>query len=181
MEKTYREIDWLGTSLSEVVYRLWDYQKNGVFVSTEFNGHILYSDKVSLDGAYLEVTGKSFFDFEEDGRRWKENYEKEEREFKNKIPDLVLEWKQRGHDVLDKNFHNLWDSIVQIRLEDLYQGMELGNCLEIVKALNDGCELSKAQTLIDKQGHSGMSYGLVRSMVKTFCERGEEFFNYTKL
>lgn len=57
--------------------------------------------------------------------------------------------------------------------------MELGNCLDIVEALNNGCDLDEAKKIIDKQDHSGMSYGLVRVMVKSFCDRGEEFYTYT--
>ena len=58
--------------------------------------------------------------------------------------------------------------------------MELGACLDIVKELNNNCSLDEAKAIIDNQGHSGMSYSLVRSMVKSFCKRGNEFLNYTK-
>lgn len=181
MEKTYKKIDYLGSSLLEVVHRLWDYQKSGVFVSTEFNGHTLYSDEVSLNGAYREITGRTYFEAEEENRKWHEKYEQEEREFKEKIPSLVVEWKQKGHEVLERDYWEYWDSIVQIRLEDLYHGMELECCLEIVKELNKNCSLDDAKKLINNQSHSGMSYGLVRNMVGQFCKRGEDFCKYTKL
>lgn len=57
--------------------------------------------------------------------------------------------------------------------------MELGNCLDIVEALNNDCDLDEAKKIIDDQGYSDMSYSLVRVMVKSFCDRGEEFYNYT--
>ena len=66
-----------------------------------------------------------------------------------------------------------------IRLGDLYHGMELKCCLDIVIELNNGCTLDKAKVIIESQGHSGISFGLVCSMVKYFCDRGEEFANYT--
>ena len=69
---------------------------------------------------------------------------------------------------------------VPIRLDDLYHGMELGCCLDIVKELNAGCSLDVAKKIIEDQGHSGMSFGLVCSMVKSFCERGSEFVNYVQ-
>lgn len=34
--------------------------------------------------------------------------------------------------------------------------------------------------MIGNQSHSGMSYNLVCTMVKEFCERGEEFVKYVK-
>jgi hypothetical protein len=33
---------------------------------------------------------------------------------------------------------------------------------------------------IENQGHSGMSFGLVCSMVKSFCDRGVEFSSYAR-
>ena len=60
------------------------------------------------------------------------------------------------------------------------RGMELGMCLDIVKELNSGCELETAKTIIEEQGHSGMSFRLVCSMVKSFCDRGTDFVSYTR-
>ena len=67
-----------------------------------------------------------------------------------------------------------------IRASDLYHGMELDNCLDIVKVLNNGGSLDEARAMINNQGHSGMSFGLVRNMVKEFCERGNEFYEYIR-
>lgn len=67
-----------------------------------------------------------------------------------------------------------------IRLSDLYRGMELGACLDIVVELNKGCSLKKAKGIIEKQGHSGMSFGLVCSMVASFCDRGREFVDFVR-
>ena len=95
-------------------------------------------------------------------------------------PELTKEWITKGHEILDEKYWKKWDECVPVRLDDLYKGMELGDCLDIVKALNDGCDLDKAKTMIHNQGHSGMSFGLVRAMVQTFCDRGNEFADYVK-
>ena len=97
------------------------------------------------------------------------------------VPDLEKEWIEKGNTILDEKYHELWSECVPIRLNDLYQGMELGACLNIVTELNKGCSLDEAKAIIDSQGHSGMSYGLVCSMVKSFCDRGVEFVNYVRL
>lgn len=73
-----------------------------------------------------------------------------------------------------------WTKCVPIRLNDLYEGMELGACLDIVTELNNGCDLEAAKKIIYDQGHSGMSYGLACSMVRSFCDRGQEFVDYVK-
>jgi len=62
----------------------------------------------------------------------------------------------------------------------MYKGMELGNCLDIVMKLNSECKLDVAKEMIEDQGHSGMSFGLVCSMVKSFCDRGDEFVKFVK-
>jgi len=87
----------------------------------------------------------------------------------------VKHWIEEGHKIIDEKYWKDWDKCVPIRLDDLYHGMELGCCLEIVKALNEGCDLSHALKLMEAQNHSGMSWGLVRSMIYSFCDRGEEF------
>ena len=120
---------------------------------------------------------------EEYERKMKERHEQQmraEEEYQKKIPELTKEWIEKGHAILDKKYWDLWDKCVPARLKDLYHGMELGGCLDIVSALNNGCSLDEAKEIIGNQGHSGMSYGLMRVMVKSFCDRGEEFFNYVK-
>lgn len=101
-------------------------------------------------------------------------------EHKARIPELTREWITKGHEILDEKYWEKWDECVPIRLDDLYKGMELGDCLEIVKALNDGCDLDTAKKIIHNQDHSGMSFGLVRAMVRAFCDRGNEFVDYVK-
>ena len=75
-------------------------------------------------------------------------------------------------------YWKLWERMVPIRLDDLYHGMELGCTLEIVKILNSGGSLNDAKKKIEDQGHSGMSFSLVCSMVRVLCDRGEEFVEY---
>ena len=81
---------------------------------------------------------------------------------------------------MDEKYRENWAKCVPIRLDDLYRGMELGNCLEIVDQLNKGKQLEEVKPLIENQGHSGMSFGLVCSMVKSFCDRGNEFVAYVR-
>lgn len=113
-------------------------------------------------------------------QKWRDNYNREKREHEEKIPSLTKEWKKRGREVLTEDKWDFWDEIVPIRLGDLYRGMELGCCLDIVKILNNNGTLDEAKKMIEDQNHSGMSFGLVCSMVKEFCDRGQEFVEYVK-
>lgn len=174
----YKEIEFWGNNIDQAVQELLGYKEKGILVCCDFNGVRLYSDTVTMDNAYLEITGKTKAEFGKAQQDWRDNYEREEREHKAQIPKLAEEWKKKAREILTEDKWNYWDEIVPIRLNDLYRGMELDCCLKIAKILNTNGSLEEAKTEINNQNHSGMSWGLVCSMVKEFCEHGEEFVEY---
>lgn len=181
MNKQYRKIEFnVGSNIEDVVKELLEYKINGFLVYGEFNGFKLYSDTVTLDGAYKLITGKTKEEFDKEQQEWRDEYNRKEKEHQESIPSLSQEWMKKGREILSDDKLEFWDRIVPIRLGDLYHGMELGCCLNIVKILNNNGTLEDAKNEIEKQNHSGMSYGLVCSMVKEFCNRGQEFINYVK-
>ena len=179
MIKEYRDITriTIGESIDSVVKRM---KSAGELVSVEFNGVMLYSDIDDVDSAYKKVTGMTKAELDAETQREREQYLEEERRHKDSIPRLTKEWWVRGCSILDAKYHDSWRKCVPIRLNDLYRGMELGCCLDIVKELNNGCTLESAKKIIEGQGHSGMSFGLVCSMVESFCDRGKEFVGYAR-
>lgn len=181
MNNRYKTIEFLaGSTIESAVKQLLSYKNNGILVCGNFNGIILYSDTVSMDEAYLSIADKTKLQCDKEEQEWQENYDREQREHKERIPSLSKEWMKQGRKILTKDKWEYWDEIVPIRLNDLYYGMELGCCLDIVKILNNNGTLDEAKEKIESQGHSGMSYGLVRSMVREFCDRGQEFVDYIK-
>lgn len=179
--ENYKEIDlWAGCTIEQAVRMLLDYKEKGKLAYGEFNGVILYSDTVTLDTAYKQITGKTKMECDKAHKEWCEDYDRKEREFKETIPSLIDEWVERGKEILTKDKWDYWTKIIPIRLGDLYHGMELGCCLDIVRILNNGGTLEEAKEEIYKQNHSGMSFSLICSMVKEFCERGEEFMVYVR-
>lgn len=181
MDKKYREINFsLGSNIESAVNELLKFKEKGKLVFGEFNGVTLYSDTVTMDSAYKEILGETKAEFDRSQEVWKENRESQEREHKERLPELTKMWSQKGREVLTEDKWEYWDEIVPIRLHDLYRGRELGNCLDIVEVLNNGVSLEAAKKIIENQGHSGMSYGLVKSMVREFCDRGEEFAEYVQ-
>ena len=164
MDNKYTEIYFYpGRNIEECVNELLRYKEKGKLVFGVFNGHKLYSDTVTMDSAYKEITGNT----------------RQKQEHIKAIPEKAKLWMDKGREILDKSKWELWDKIVPIRLNDLYQGMELKCCLNIVEILNKGT-LEEAKKEIESQGHSGMSFGLVCSMVKEFSPKGEEFVNYIR-
>lgn len=180
MNKNYEKIDYVGNTIEQAVNSLLRYNKQGKLICTEFNGTMLYSDTVTMDGAYKSITGKTKAEFDKAQQEWKEEYDRKEKEHQESIPSLTEVWKQKGREVLSEDKWEYWDKIVPIRLGDLYHGMELGCCLDIVKILNNNGTLDEAKAMIESQNHSGMSWGLVCNMVRTFCDRGHEFATYVK-
>lgn len=179
MEKNYKEINFLaGCSIEIVVKELLEHNERGELVCADFNGHMLYSDDVTVDSAYLKILGKTKAEFDKTQEEWGENYRREEETHKSKIPELTKVWIEKGHKILNEEYWAEWDKCVPIRLDDLYRGMELKCCLNIIEPLNSGCSLDVAKEIIDGQDHSGMSFSLVRAMVKAFCDRGQEFAEY---
>jgi len=177
MKKNYREIEFGFGNLESAVKELKSHKD---LVCGTFNGQILYSDIDDLDSSYKKITGKTKSECDEAERKRQEEYKERKRKHEEAIPELTLKWIRKGVLILDEKHHEYWAKIVPIRLSDLYEGMELGNCLEIVEQLNKGKELEKVKPLIANQGHSGMSFGLVCSMVRKFCDRGDEFVKYVR-
>lgn len=175
----YKEIEFLaGDTIEDAVKELLDYKDKGKLVYGTFNGHVLYSDKVTMDNAYLKITGKTKSEFDKAQRQTINEIKKQREDHEAKIPELIELWKKKGREILTEDKWEYWDKIVPIRLNDLYQGMELGCCLDIIKILNDNGTLEEAKEKVESQDHSGMSFSLVCSMVGKFCERGEAFIDY---
>lgn len=181
MEKNYIEIEFgAGDSIDTAIKDLQQFKERGELVYGTFNGQKLYSDIDDLDSAFKKVTGKTKSEFDELQRIESEKYEEGKRKHKEAIPDLTKKWIEKGNVILDEKYRELWAKCVPVRLGDLYNGMELEMCLDIVIELNNGCSLKEAKTIIESQGHSGMSFGLVCSMVKSFCDRGNEFASFVR-
>lgn len=174
----YREIEFgFGSSIESAVKEL---KGHSDLVCGSFNGEMLYSDVDDLDSAYKKITGKTKLEYKKDQQKRQDDYEQKKREHEEAIPDLTEEWIKKGNEVLDKRYHDLWAKVVPVRLKELYRGYELEACLDIVDLLNNGHGLDDAKDMIEQQGHSGMSFSLVCSIVNAFCIRGSEFVNYVE-
>jgi len=180
MKTTHRKIEFGFGNIDSAIKELNQHKERGELVYGEFNGQNLYSDIDDLNSAYKKITGKTKAEFDEEQRKRSEEREAEKRKHKEAIPQLTKELIEKGNVILDEKYRDYWAKCVPIRLGDLYEGMELKCCLDIIIELNNGCTLDEAKTIIEKQGHSGMSFGLVCSMVKSFCNRGTEFVSFVR-
>ena len=83
----------------------------------------------------------------------------------------VQQWIDWGKENLKPEVQELWEEIVPIRLDDLYEGMELVALKEIVEAYNDGKPREEIKEILINQGHSGMSYGLMCALIYDFIDK----------
>lgn len=126
MEK-YKKIELLvGNTIEDAVNELLDYREKGELACCDFNGHTLYSDTVTMDDAYKEIIGKTKYEFDKAQQEMRDNFKRQDKEHKEQIPLLTKVWMEKGREILTEDKWELWDKIVPIRLNDLYQGMELG-------------------------------------------------------
>ena len=71
-----------GTSIKQAVETLLKYKAEGKQAFCSFNGHRLFSDTVTLDSAYIEITGKSCYTEEERKRIYRKMV------FESRIPGI---------------------------------------------------------------------------------------------
>jgi hypothetical protein len=143
-----------------------------------FNGTDIYSTD-TLDEAYKKVTGKTKAECDKARQEWKDEYERHKEEHKTHIPELTKKYCDEARGLILEDEYDYWDKIVPIRLGDLYEGMELGATLDLCRIMRDknltyDKRLRKAYDTFMNQGHSGMSAGLVASMLRRFCPDGND-------
>ena len=177
----YQEIKfYCGQELEECFYILkLEACKNNIQTCGEFNKKLLTSN-MTIDEAFKLVTGLTKYKFDKKQDKEIKKYNEQKVKHKKQIPKLTKEYIEKGHKELAVKYWNKWDKCVPIRLSDLYQGMELNCTLEIIKLLNKNINFNVIKTTLEKQGHSGMSYSLVCSMIESFHDKGKEFIEYIK-
>ena len=142
----------------------------------KFNDNLIYSTD-TLDEVYQKVTGKTKAEYDEAVEAWRDNYRKGEEEFKKKIPELTEKYCKEARGLILEEKYDEWDTIVPVRLADLYHGMEVAQTLDICRIMRDEKlsydeRLKKAYDLFMESGHSGMSATLTAEMLRRYCPDG---------
>lgn len=160
------EIYW-GNNIDDVYQALQEYKKQGQKYQVQFNGKLLNCD-MTLDECYVLVTGMNYKAFHDKLQEMFEESQGELEEHKAKIPELTEKWIKWGRENLSEDVQELWEECVPIRLNDLYQGWELDCFKEFFEAYKAGKSKEELKQVLQDQGHSGMSYGLMCSLICTF-------------
>lgn len=174
-----KEINEYMGSIDNAVKRLLEYREKGESVFVDFNGHKLYSCDVTIDSAYMEITGQTKAEYDKAREEWRKEYEarqaKEKAEAQAKIPS----WIEQGEKFIYPERMEKWKQCVEARASDLYHGMDLDSALGLMEKLESGATIEEVKEILEQQGHSGASEGMVRNIVFHFSKRGPEFYEGT--
>jgi hypothetical protein len=155
-------------NLDSVVRTLISFRENGFDVCCDFNGHTLYSRDVTLDSAYLEVTGYTYRAYLQKQKEVMDEYrarqEKEKEEARAKKP----EWIERGRKLIPQELWAKWEECLDIRIHDLYNGTEVEGIIQIMEAHKAGKSIDEIYSILEAQHHSGASYGIAMSIIRYF-------------
>ena len=167
------------------VQELWkeicEYIKSGFFnVFFNFNSkYILLEDEnISEDDVYLFILGKTKDEYELYLKNRAEVYDREEREFKQKIPELKQKYNQM--DLVEEKYKEKWIEIVDISLKSIYRDFLIESVIEILEMSNSGASFEEIKEKFYTQGHSGYSYSLARLMFRDLSDRGLEFYVWSE-
>ena len=136
---TYREVSCEGKDLKEVVVYLVSLAAEGELVCTNYQGTMLYSDKVSLNSAFMNILGKSYQSYLEKTHKQSDSSADLD---ETSITQTLL---GRGKQIIDSQFYSTWEKYV-LKYVSKQGFIEIFNyALKILALVNKGC-MSEAAT-----------------------------------
>lgn len=168
-----------GDTIEQAVLRLLEAKEKGESVYCDFNGHKLYSDTVSMDSAYLEITGKTKVDFDKEKEEWCKKYLEDEKNWKKHASENISNWIEKGEKLIFPERYDDWIKCVITCARGIYYGLDLDYALEIMTLLKDGSTIEQVLEVFKGQSHSGTIESIVRQIVFLFSDRGPEFIEAT--
>ena len=165
--------------------QLWDSIQNcikhKVFnVFFAFNGKyiILEDDNISEDEVYKFICGKTKEQKKIEDDNWLAEYQRKEKQWKDKIPFLTKEYEEKGRRIIAEKYWLKWEELVPIRLNDIYHGFDLDAVLQLIEIANNNESLQNIYKKMFEQGHSGFTYFTVLGMFKELSDVGKQFYDF---
>ena len=98
----------------------------------------------------------------------------------NRKDDLIKEYINDSKKYVIPGKEEEWENVVEVRVNDLYGGIEVKNTIEILKEFVDNNNPVAAKKAFDDAGHSGMSASLVLSIISQIMKNGDEIVESIK-
>ena len=175
--KKYEELKLdVGTDLEEAVNELLNLKKLGKKVFCEFNGVILDSETVTMDSAYLMLTGRTKKEID----LIEKNNEKERKllEAIDRIPEQI----KRGRNLIYPNHFKEWAVDVTNGAIGSTNGKVIDNVLDIMEAISFNRPIEAIVAIYDNQDYKVNKRWyktLVRTYVMKYSKNGFDFYEAT--
>lgn len=148
----------------------------------DFNGESITSE-MSLDDCYIAVVGCPKAEYNDILVSMDNEYKQEKIAFEARKPQLLKEYTERAQKFLKPEEMELFNKILSIRMDDIYQGTDVEDMLDIIEALIENKDdpdkaIAVTREMFFSQQHSGASASLVAVLVRQFSPvLKDEFFN----
>lgn len=153
-----------GADLKNIVSKLVTLGASGQFVYAEVNGVRLFSDRVSLDSAYREVTGMSYADYVDSNVQEGASMPSA----KSRLTKLL----NTSAKVISAELKNAWIDKLQQMIKTPYCVDIFENALQIIDLLNSGSLSEAAKVFFDCDRSL---QNTISDLVNEFSEYGENF------
>ena len=169
----------LDDKLYEVVDKLIEYRNQGKRARYDFNGVILHSDDVTMDSAYLDVTGYTKEESDKKLKEEEENFDKQMEEEYAQAEDSKEEWIREGYELIYPERQDAWNNYVNEHVKSIFAGSEIRESLKLMKLLEEGAPIIEVRRAMNDQNYSGYALELIRKSILVFSKRGPEFYKQT--
>lgn len=175
--KEYEElkIDF-GTDLEDAVDELLYLKNQGKKAFCEFNGVVLDSETVTMDSAFLMITGRTKAEI--DLIEKKKQKEKILLDAIDKIPEQI----KKGRNLIYPNHFKEWVNDVAMGAIGPTNGKVIDNVLEIMEAIASNRSIGDIVNLYEEQEYKSnerWNKNLVRTYVMKYSKNGYPFYEAT--
>ncbi len=163
-EKKYTTIIFEnGISLTDAITRLVAAAAKGKFVCGKFCGITLYSDTVSFDSAFKQISGQSYFAALEASSEHEE--------------EIVQRYIVMGQQLINSRLWSDWETYVRASMGGEYHGLDITCALSIMQELQ-AAGPDAAYRVLCTQSHTKATLSLVLSIIRSFSRGGDSFVQY---
>lgn len=93
-----------------------------------------------------------------------------------KAKENISSWLERGKKLVYPQRYKDWEKTVYKRAEGLYYGRDIEAALEVMEAIDKNVPFEQIKEIVDRQNHSGSSYGLLLNSIVRFSKNGPDFY-----
>lgn len=164
---------------------LWMKIKN-LIDNKQFNYFADFNDKIIIVSA--DITEDSLYEFIcGKTKKEKEEWEQEEfnkirirrQKYEETIKDLIPVYKEKFQKVIENKYFDELDEIIKPCLESCYETYLLDSAYDVLERnKNNKMTNQEIEKILERHGHSGMSYSIVINILEKISDFGKDYKKY---